>query len=158
MRRALAVALVALFALPGFAGGAVLDATTIASPPVPTRETMPLFAAGGSAVTNGVFFPGTAIYDGYELQGVPYEIAKGTDIEFYTTDSSVTLGNGHQIRSFKNRRNGRPLFMSKFLVGPGSTLMITSHLKPGRGELDDGSYGYFCSVHNQQFGILKIVR
>lgn len=157
MRRALLVALIALLAVPGLAGGAVLDATAIAALPVPTRETAPLFAAGGSALTNGFFFPGTAVYDGYELQGVPYEIAKGTDIEFYTTDSSVTLGNGHQIRSFKNRKNGRPLFMSKFLVGPGSTLMITSHLKPGRGELPDGSYGYFCSVHSNQFGMLKVV-
>ncbi len=157
MSRIIVIALVALVALPGMAGGATLDADSIQAPTVPTRATAPLFAAGGSALTNGFFFPGTAIYDGGELKGMPYEITQGTDIEFFTPDSSVTLGNGHQIRSFKNRKNGRPMFLSKFLVGPGSTLMITSHLKPGRGELPDGSYGYFCSVHNNQYGILKIV-
>lgn len=157
MRRVLVLALVTLFVLPGFAGGAVLDASSFEAPPVPTRETAPLFAVGGSALTNGVFFPGTAVYDGSDLQGVPYEITKGTDIEFYTTDGAGTLSNGHQIRSFKTRKNGRPMFMSKFLAGPGSTLMITSHLKPGRGELPDGSYGFFCSVHNAQYGILKVV-
>lgn len=157
MRTAFVAALVAASMLPGLAGGAVIDATSIGQPPVPTRATAPLFAAGGSAVTNGYFFPGTAIYDGSKLMGVPYEIKQGSDIEFYTPDSSATFGNGHQIRSYKRRPNGRPMFASKFLVGPGSTLMITSHLKPGGGELPDGSYGYFCSVHNAQYGMIKIV-
>ena len=151
MRRRLGlVAFVALLAMPASATGAVLDAPA-------ARDTVPLFAAGGSAVTNGFFFPGTAVYDGSDLQGVPYEIAQGTDIEFTTPDGSLTLGNGHQIRSYKRRKNDRPLFMSKFVAGPGSTVMITSHLKPGGGELPDGSYGYFCTVHTAMYGMLKVV-
>lgn len=157
MRRAIVFALIAMFVLPRLAGGTELVAISPAIPPVPRRSTAPLVAVGGSALTNGVFFPGTAVYDGSDLRGIPYEINKGTDIDFLTTDGPATLGNGHQIRSYKRRKNGRPMFISKYLVGPGSTLMITSHLKPGGGELVDGSYGYFCTVHTAMYGMLKVV-
>lgn len=122
------------------------------------RETAPLFAAGGSALTNGWFFPGTGVYDGYEIQGEPYQIARGTDIELTTFDGTLTLGNGHQIKSFKKRKNGRPLFQSKFVADGETTLMITSHLKPGRGEQPGGVYGYFCTVHFQMYGLLEVTR
>jgi len=155
MRRFFVVALVLALAVPA-AGDA---ATTSSSNTLENqRPTATLIAAGGSALTNGVFFPGTAIQDGNELAGVPYEIAKGTDIEFMTADGSLTLGNGHQIRSFKRRKNGRPLFKSKFISNGQSTLMITSHLKPGKGEQSDGSYGFFCTVHHPMYGMLKVTK
>lgn len=118
---------------------------------ITTREAAPLFAAGGSALTNGYFFPGTGIWDGEEIQGEPYQIVRGTDIEFTTFDGTATLGNGHKIKSFKKRKNGRPLFQSKFVADGETALMITSHLKPG-------IYEYFCTVHFQMYGLLEVTR
>lgn len=150
MRRIALVALVIGVLLPG---GASAQVATGAA-----RDTAPLIAIGGSALTNGVFFPGTAVYDGSDFQGRPYEIEKGTDIEFMTPDGSLTLGNGHRIISFKKRKNGRPLFQSKFISNGESTLMITSHLKPGKGELPDGSYAFRCTVHHPMFGMIKVTK
>jgi plastocyanin len=149
MKRSLLIALALVVAAPA-AGAAPSVPTT------PLRESVPLIAAGGSALTNGIFFPGAAVYDGADLQGVAYEIEKGTDIQFITPDGAVTAGNGHQIRSFKKRKNGTPLFQSKFISDGGSTLMITSHLKPGRGDQPGGSYGYFCTVHYGMYGLLEV--
>jgi hypothetical protein len=155
MKRSLLIALVLALAAPSSG-----QAETVSSshPLDPARDSVPLIAVGGSALTNGAFFPGTAVYDGSRLQGKAYEIEKGTDIEFITPDGSLTLGNGHQIRSFKKRKNGRPLFQSKFISNGQSTLMITSHLRPGKGDQADGSYGFFCTVHHPMYGMLQITR
>lgn len=154
MKRLVLVALALILVAPGAAAGEAPVSVAV------ERATEPLFAAGGSALTNGFFFPGTAIYndnDGSWI-GVPYEITRGSDIEFTTTDGELTLGNGHKIMSFKRRKkSGRPLFQSKMLYGPGSTIMITSHLKPGKGDGPEGSYLYTCTVHTGMFGMLKVV-
>ena len=151
MKRIALVALALMLVAPGAAGG-TLDAAA----PV-TRATEPLFAAGGSALTNGFFFPGTAVYNEGDWIGQPYEIPQGNDIEFTTTDGELTLGNGHKIMSFLRRKNGRPLFQSKMVYGPGSTVMLTSHLKPGKGDGPDGAYLYTCTVHTGMYGMLSVV-
>jgi plastocyanin len=149
MERFLLVALVLAVAAPN--AGAATEL-----PEVRSRESVTLIAVGGSALTNGVFVPGAAVYDGSDMQGVAYEIDRGTDIELITPDGTATAGNGHQIRSFKRRKNGRPLFQSSFVSDGQSTLMITSHLKPGKGDQPDGSYGYFCTVHFGMYGLIQI--
>ena len=116
-------------------------------PPLGAAEA-PLFAGGGTPLTNGIFFPGTALCVGTDCQGVPYEVAKGTDIRFYNLDSAA-VANNHRIVSKKVNRKGRPAFQSETIGGPGSTLMKTSHLKPG-------VYPYYCAVHYGMEGILQI--
>ena len=109
-----------------------------------------IIAGGGTPVTNGVFFPGTAISDGKELQGLPpVPIEEGSDFDFVNLDEGA-VGNGHQILSIK-RKKGRPLFQSDFLKSPGDMdLVVTSHLKPG-------VYAFFCTVHSTMFGRIEIV-
>lgn len=115
-------------------------------PPLGAAE-QPLFAAGGTPLTNGIFFPGTALCVGTDCQGVPYQVALGSDIRFYNLDSAV-VANSHRIVSKKTSKKGRPLFQSDTVQGPGSTLMKTSHVKPG-------VYGYYCSVHFGMEGLLE---
>lgn len=108
-----------------------------------------LFAGGGTALSNGYFFPGTAIYDGNQFQGVPLQVPQGSDVTFVNTDYSP-LTNSHAIVSFK-RRHGVPLFSSGIVKGPGQGLLITSDLKPG-------IYPYFCSIHYGMYGLIQIVK
>jgi hypothetical protein len=108
-----------------------------------------LFAGGGTALSNGIFFPGTAIYDGKAFQGLPpIQITQGTDMDFVNLDVSA-ITNGHQIVSFK-RKHGQPVIKSARVDGPGQTTVITSHLKPG-------VYPFFCTVHFGMYGRLEIV-
>ncbi len=109
-----------------------------------------IVAGGGTPVTNGIFFPGTAINNGNGLEGMPpVPIDQGADFDFVNLDEA-SVGNGHQILSIK-RKKGRPLFQSDFLKSPGETdLVITSHLKPG-------VYAFFCTVHAGMFGRIEIV-
>jgi plastocyanin len=111
-----------------------------------------VIAGGGTQLSNGVFFPGTALprsdggFDGME----PLQIQRGTDIEFVNLDEA-SLSNSHEMRSLK-RRKGRPLFSSEQLTRPGQTaLVVTSNLKPG-------VYPYYCSVHTGMWGRIEIVR
>lgn len=117
------------------------------------RGDAPLFAGGGTTLTNGQFFPGTAVYDGEEFQGVPYQIEKGCNIEFTNLDFAP-LTNGHRIVSFKRvktkRGRTRPLFESRFVAGPDQAMVKTKHVKPG-------VYAYFCSVHTTMYGQIEIV-
>ena len=142
---ALLLAAASLALLPS-AGGAA-PATLPELPPVGAAEE-PLFAAGGTPLTNGIFFPGTAACVGTDCQGVPYQVAQGSDIRFYNLDTSV-VANNHRIVSKRTNKRGRPLFQSETIGGPGSTLMRTSHLKPGL-------YPYTCSVHFAMDGLLEI--
>lgn len=141
MKRILCLAAVFALILPGhFASAATSE-----------RATAQLFVGGGTFVSNGAFFPGTAAYYEGEYYGTPYQIEKGTDIELINLDEG-DISNGHQMRSFKQRRNGRPLFVSARVSQPGeSTLVITSHLKPG-------IYPYFCTNHFGMLGRLEVVR
>ena len=111
-----------------------------------------IFAGGGTPLSNGIFFPGTALpnEDGSVTGTAPLELTQGTDIEFINLDEAA-VGNGHRIVSLK-RRKGRPIFSSDLLLRPGqSDLVVTSHLAPGL-------YNYFCSVHAGMWGQIQIVQ
>ena len=112
-----------------------------------------VFVGGGTPLTTGAFFPGTAIPDeGGGLTAVlpPIELQQGTDLEIANIDEA-TVANAHKLVS-KKRRNGRPLFVSDLLSRPGdSDLVTTSNLKPGL-------YPFFCSIHPAMWGQLEVVR
>jgi hypothetical protein len=119
-----------------------------ALPPLGAAEA-PLFAGGGTPVSNGIFFPGTALCADSTCYGEPYEIARGTDIRFYNLDSAA-VANSHRIISKQTKKRSKaPLFASDNVAGPGSTLMQTSHLKPG-------IYDYFCTVHFGMEGRIEV--
>ena len=112
-----------------------------------------VLAGGGTPVSNGVFFPGTALpnNDG-SVDAVlpPVQIKQGTNFEFTNLDEA-TVGNGHKLVSLK-RKKGRPVFSSDLLSRPGtSTLVATSNLPPG-------IYPFFCTVHTGMWGQIEIVR
>ncbi len=148
MRRLLSASLVSLVAAAAIALAAPgAGAQPVDAPPIPCPDgTAPLFAGGGTALTNGYFFPGTAINEDGEFIGAPYTVEQGCNIHFVVQDPAA-ITNGHQIKSFK-RRKGKPLFRSKMVQGPGETLMITEHVKPG-------VYPYFCTVHFGMYGLLE---
>src|SRR5688572_1309895 len=138
MRKAVVGLLIALLALPAWGVGA--GASAIAP--------VQMFAGGGTFVSNGVFFPGTGVFDGTTLQGMPLKVAKGQDIELMNLDYG-DLANCHQLTSFKRKR-GRPLFSSKRICAPGeSALVLTSQLKPGR-------YEAYCPVHTTMYAIIEV--
>ena len=139
MRKALALAVCFALVVPIHAA---VGSTTAGA-------TVPLFVGGGTFVSNGIFFPGTAAYQDGQYYGAPYQIAQGTDIELINLDEG-SISNGHQMRSFKQRRSGRPLFVSKRIASPGeSTVVIVSHLKPG-------IYDYFCTNHFGMLGHIEV--
>jgi hypothetical protein len=113
-----------------------------------------VFAGGGTLLSNGVFFPGTAICDeaGCTVVGPPNEIQKGTDFTFAMVDAEA-VANSHQIVSVKvNKKTRKPLFYSDVLTTPGERdLVLTSKLKPG-------TYFYRCTVHFGMYGAIDIVR
>lgn len=107
-----------------------------------------MFVGGGTLLTNGVFFPGLAVFDGNALQGAPMEIQRGQDIQLTNIDEG-DVANCHQLTSYKQRR-GRPLFNSKRLCSSGeSALVLTSRLKPGR-------YEAFCPIHTTMYAIVEV--
>ena len=109
-----------------------------------------LFAGGGTLLTNGIFFPGTAIYQDGEYQGAPpMQVNRGTNITFVNLDPAPVT-NIHKIRSDKTNRKGRPVFESEPSAGPGTITIETSHLKPG-------VYPYYCPVHSGMYGRIEIV-
>ena len=110
-------------------------------------DTVPLFAGGGTALTNGYFFPGTALYDNGEFTGVPLQVPQGDNVQFINTDAAAVT-NGHAIVSLK-RKHGRPVFSSGLVNGPATATLITQNLKPG-------VYPYFCSIHYGMYGLIEI--
>jgi len=124
--------------------------------PGAAAEETRLFAGGGTQLSNGFFFPGTAFpNDDGSLTGEPYVVPAGNDIRFTNLDHFVVAGGAHAIRSFekvKVKRRGRkvkiPLFSTKLIDGPGEALMKTSHVEPG-------TYSYYCPVHAGMIGLLK---
>ena len=107
-----------------------------------------VFAGGGTFVSNGTFFPGTLVCDGTQCTGLPpIQIAQGTDLEFVNLDPALVT-NAHQIISYK-RKKGKPLFRSPQTDGPATSLVITSHLKPG-------VYRFFCATHFGMEAALEI--
>ena len=118
--------------------------------PVPAPGPSVLFAGGGTLVTNGVFFPGTATCTNDGCTGAPpLQIQKGTDLEFVNLDVGF-VANSHRVVSVKTKR-GRPLFASDDVSGPGQDTIITSHLKPA-------VYTFVCSTHFGMFGQLEVVK
>ena len=142
MRKVVLAALVALML------GALMSPASAVVPVEWLASGGTLFAGGGTNLTNGTFFPGTAIYDGKEFQGLPpLQIKKGTDLDFVNLDVAAVT-NSHQIMSFK-RKHGSPVFASEPLAGPGRAVIITSNLKPG-------VYPFFCATHFGMYGRLEI--
>ena len=110
-----------------------------------------IVAGGGTPLTNGIFFPGTAFPrpDGGFDGPPPLQIARGTDVEVVNLDEA-TVANAHKVVSLK-RRKGRPVFTSDLLTTPGQTdIVVTSKLKPG-------IYPYYCSTHSSMWGQIEIV-
>ncbi|MDQ3957087.1 MAG: hypothetical protein M3273_02070 [Actinomycetota bacterium] len=143
----LAAALVSLFLAAAPAAHASLP-DAVALTPLGAAE-RPLFAGGGTPVSNGIFFPGPSLCAGTYCAGEPYAIPKGSDIRFYNLDAAV-VANAHRIVSKgRHKRTGAPLFASPTVRGPGDALMITSHLKPG-------IYPYTCTIHFAMDGILEV--
>ena len=111
-----------------------------------------LFSGGGTPLTNGLFFPGTVICNGADCTeiGPPLTIDRGDDITFVNLDAGAVT-NSHQIISLdKRKRNRGPLFASEEVSGPGTTVMKTSHVKPG-------TYVYLCSFHFGMYGQIEVV-
>lgn len=116
-----------------------------------------LFAGGGTNVSNGIFFPGTATCgkDGCQTVGGldPLIIGEGTDITFTNVDPAAVT-NGHRIvsieRKKKGKKKGKPLFFSEQVDGPGQTTVKTRQLKPG-------TYFYLCSTHFGMYGAIEVV-
>jgi plastocyanin len=109
-----------------------------------------IIVGGGTPLSNGIFFPGTAIYDGSGFVGEPVSISQGTDLEVVNLDEEV-VANSHKLVSLKlNKRTKRPLFSSQMLRSPGdSSAVVTSHLKPG-------TYPFYCPVHSGMWGLLEV--
>jgi plastocyanin len=111
-----------------------------------------LFAGGGTQLSSGYFFPGTAVYQDDEYMGVPLQVAQGSNIQFVNLDHFVVAGGGHKVISYDLiKKNGRkvPLFTSKLVDGPGQALIKTSHVKPG-------VYPFFCPIHNGMVGQIEV--
>lgn len=147
-----AVGIVALLASPAYAG--VFGAPTVTNAATAPRvEFSYIFAGGGTPLTNGVFFPGTATCSGGECTAVGAipQIKKGTDITFANMDEG-TVSNAHRIVCLGRTKTGRPKCVSEQLDSPGETsLMVTSKLRPGL-------YPYLCSVHFGMYGIFEVVK
>lgn len=142
----LALAVLALLPSAHAAGGR--DAAVLPSLPPLGAEENPLFAGGGTPVSNGIFFPGT-ILCAATCDGEPYQIKQGTDIRLYNLDPAL-VANSHGMVSKDAKKKGGPLFQSENFGGPGSVLVKTSHLQPG-------TYDYFCRTHYGMQGRLEIV-
>lgn len=107
-----------------------------------------MFVGGGTFVSNGIFFPGTGVYDGTNLQGLPLQIEKGQDIELTNLDEG-DVANCHQLTSYKRKR-GIPVFNSKRLCGPGeSSLVLMSRAKPG-------IYEAYCPIHTGMYALVEV--
>ena len=144
MRRLLVLALITLL----WAG--FIPSSGAAGSPAPTQQDALLFAGGGTPLTNGVFFPGAALCDSSGCTGAPpLQVQKGANVMFTNLDTAAVT-NAHKIRSFKMKR-GRPYFESDLVYGPGSTVMITSYVKPG-------IYVYFCTIHSAMYGQIEVVK
>jgi hypothetical protein len=157
MRRLLIIGLALSVAWP-LAPAPAADLADQDLPAVGAQAENVLLAGGGTNLTNGVFFPGTAQCSGGECEATfpPLQIEQGTDVEFVNLDWSFVT-NGHRILSLKFRKvrkKGRtkrkPFFFSEQVDGPGSTVMKTRHLKPGL-------YFYKCTTHGSMFGAIEVV-
>jgi plastocyanin len=136
-----------------FVAAALLALSGVPASAAPSARAgeVPLFAGGGTPLTNGAFFPGTAVYDGSKFQGQALQVPQGSNVQFVNLDYAP-LTNGHKVVSFKyNKKTGKPFFTSPMVNGPGQALMVTSKLKPG-------VYPFFCSVHSGMFGLLEITQ
>lgn len=148
-----------LLAIPGGASSRELDK---ADPAV-------LFAGGGTNLSNGVFFPGTAVYDEdndeFIVAGPPLQVDRGKKVTFVNQDATA-LTNVHHVQSLdfkkvkikKKSKKGKtrkmvrwvPLFDSGPVAGPTAAEIDTSKVKPGL-------YYYRCLTHQGMFGALEVV-
>ena len=125
-------------------------------PPVAAAEEVTIFAAGGTQLTSGYFFPGTRFSDGNggTTGAEPTVVPRGSNIRFINLDHYIVSGGAHKVTSFKKVRAKKskrkvPLFSSEYVDGPGETMVKTSHVKPG-------TYLYYCPIHNGMLGAIKV--
>ena len=111
-----------------------------------------IFAGGGTPLTNGIFFPGTATCRGDECTpaGAIPQVTRGTEITFTNVDEG-TVSNAHRIICLDRTKRGRPRCVSEQLDSPGeSSTIATSRLKPK-------VYYYYCPVHTGMYGVFEVV-
>jgi hypothetical protein len=152
MRKLLSALLALLVAAPAAHAGLPGAGVELSAADSSAEETQ-LFSGGGTQLSNGIFFPGTAFAneDG-SVSGEPLVVPKGNNIRLTNLDHFVVSGGAHGIRSFKRVKRGKrkiPLFSSKMIDGPGDALVVTSHVKPG-------TYSYYCPIHSGMLGIIKV--
>lgn len=112
-------------------------------------EPVQMFVGGGTFVSNGIFFPGTGVYDGSSLQGMAIQVESGQDIKLTNLDEG-DVANCHQLTSYKRRR-GIPIFNSKRLCSPGeSAVVLMARAKPG-------VYEAYCPIHTGMYAIVEVV-
>lgn len=113
-------------------------------------EPAQMFVGGGTFVSNGIFFPGTAVFDGTDLQGLPLQVELGQDIELTNLDYG-DIANCHQLTSYKKKR-GYPIFNSKRLCSPGeSSIVLMARAKPG-------IYEAYCPVHTGMYALVEVIK
>lgn len=147
MWRFLAFAVVAALVAPA------APAPAADGPSAAPAEDSYLFAAGGTNLSSGFFFPGTATCDkdgctmfpGQE----PLQVSRGGNITFANLDPSFVT-NGHRVVSLKRKKKtGEPKFHSEQVDGPATATIKTSHLRPG-------VYYYLCTTHFGMYGAIEI--
>ena len=132
-------------------------ASAVAAPSLSLGQAAPaadatLFAGGGTQLSNGYFFPGTALYQNGEYVGAPLEVTRGSNVQFVNVDHFIVSGGGHKVVSYDRiKKNGKsvPLFASKMVDGPGQDTIKTSHVKPG-------VYPFFCPIHSGMVGQIEV--
>jgi len=127
-------------ALVGLSFGILSSSAPAATPIRADNET--LIGAGHAHGTGqeGFFLPG-AICE--QCPVIPLEIEQGSNVEFTGMDEEQ-----HRVVS-KAKRRGVPVFLSKGVANGDSTVMKTSHLKPG-------TYDFYCAFHTAMTGVLEV--
>jgi plastocyanin/glucose/arabinose dehydrogenase len=127
-----------------------LAAALLASLPMPGADAIQARPAGAAVRT-----PTSAPLAGSDhvVVGVASQYAPGT-VQVYEGDTLQLLNVDnvpHNVFSRESKPDGKPLFASALITGPGATAPVV-----GVDALDAGSYQYFCTVHANMVGTLAV--
>lgn len=129
---------------------ALLSSSMMGGAGASAMEPAQMFVGGGTFVSNGIFFPGTGVYDGSSLQGMAIQVERGQDIKLTNLDTG-DVANCHQLTSYKRKR-GVPIFNSKRLCAPGeSAVVVMSRAKPGL-------YEAYCPIHTGMYALVEVTK